>query len=60
MLPTCAQIWYCAGRDAEGAITGLITCPLGTLAADSCTPGIGGSCANIIIPDYEIGPNLVA
>jgi len=41
-------------------VTGLITCPLGTLAADSCTPGVGGNCVNIIIPDYEIGPNLVA
>lgn len=54
------QIWYCAGRTADGLVTGLINCPLGTLVSDNCSPGIAGSrnCSNIIIPDFEIGPNL--
>jgi len=56
-----AQFWFCAGRDAEGAVTGLINCPLGnphlgtTARRASRAPGTAPPSSSLT---SEVGPYL--
>ena len=57
------EIWFCYAKDADGFPSAdIIKCGPGNLSADTCDPAIRGSknCTIVIIPDFTLGPNIVA
>ncbi|MEW5305731.1 MAG: hypothetical protein WDW36_008250 [Sanguina aurantia] len=58
-IPRCSaacnlqEVWLCSGREVNGMPSkGLVTCPVGTLASNSC-----GKCPTIYLPTYSSPPH---